>query len=530
MDIKRIILWIIFSFSILVLWNNWQLENEKNHKTFSIANKTNDINKQLSTFSSIDRTDYIKQNINNQKEELTVIENDVLKLTFSSHGAKIVKAELLNYPDKKKKPTVLINSNDNFSYIIQSGLIGETALPNHKSDFKLLNIKQDNNKSEIDFLSEKNGVILLKRYVLEDGKYNIKVQHKITNKSNEILNARLYLQIMRDSSDPSDSSSFYKTFTGMAVFSEKNKFQKISFQDVSNNKAKYIKNTNNGWIAMVQHYFVTAWIPQENCIRKNEAVELDKDKKIFAIRTIESINEVKPNESYESNSYLWIGPQDQKKMASVAKGLDLVVDYGIFTIIAKPIFLLMNYIFDFVKNWGWSIVILTCIIKLLFFPLASKSYRSMAKLKDVAPRIQALRKQFSNDNSKFNAAVMEIYRNEKINPLGGCLPIIVQIPVFLSLYWVLLSSVEMRGAPWILWIQDLSARDPYFILPILMMLTMIVQIKLNPAPPDPMQAKVMMIMPLVFGGMMFFFPSGLVLYWCVNNILSIAQQWFITRK
>jgi YidC/Oxa1 family membrane protein insertase len=229
-------------------------------------------------------------------------------------------------------------------------------------------------------------------------------------------------------------------------------------------------------------------------------------------------------------SKLWVGPQDQTALEALAPGLDLVIDYGLLTIIAKPVFTLMTWLFSLLGNWGWTIVLLTVLIKAAFYPLSAASYRSMAKMKMVAPRLQALKEKFGDDRQKLNTAMMEMYRTEKINPLGGCLPIVIQIPVFISLYYVLGSSVELRGAPWVLWVHDLSVRDPYFILPAIMMVTMFVQMRLNPTPPDPVQAKVMMFMPLVFGGMMFFFPSGLVLYWCVNNILSIAQQWYITNK
>jgi YidC/Oxa1 family membrane protein insertase len=241
------------------------------------------------------------------------------------------------------------------------------------------------------------------------------------------------------------------------------------------------------------------------------------------------VGTIEPGQHVAVDANLWVGPQDQKAMGALAPGLELVVDYGWLTIIAKPLFKIMTWIHSVLGNWGWTIVALTVLIKAVFYPLAAASYRSMARMKQVAPRLQALKEKYGDDKQKLNAAMMEMYRTEKINPLGGCLPMVVQIPVFISLYWVLLASVEMRGAPWILWVHDLSIRDPFFILPAIMMATMFLQIKLNPTPPDPVQAKVMMIMPLVFGGMMFFFPAGLVLYWCVNNTLSIAQQWSITR-
>ena len=254
------------------------------------------------------------------------------------------------------------------------------------------------------------------------------------------------------------------------------------------------------------------------------------EKNLYALRSIEPIGAVAPNSSVSVVARLWVGPQDQVALEALAPGLELVVDYGLLTIIAKPVFALMTWLFSLLGNWGWTIVALTVLIKAAFYPLSAASYRSMAKMKMVAPRLQALKEKFGDDRQKLNTAMMEMYRTEKINPLGGCLPIVIQIPVFISLYYVLGSSVELRGAPWVLWVHDLAVRDPYFILPAIMMATMFLQMRLNPTPPDPVQAKVMMFMPLVFGGMMFFFPAGLVLYWCVNNILSIAQQWYITKK
>ncbi|AGF49450.1 membrane protein insertase YidC [Candidatus Kinetoplastidibacterium galati] len=536
MDIRRTLIWIIFSCSILVLWNNWQNENyiKTNSKALLSETKDNDTSQKHVPLLKNSKKETVKSYISFAKklmDDTVTIETDVLKLTFSKTGAQLIKAELLKYTDKdENKHKVLLDINDDFLYTIQSGLLGLENIPNHNNKFDMFSKKTSDQGIEISFSCESGGILLTKTFILKMNSYAIKVNHKVTNKSDKSINPYLYLQILRDNSDPSDSSSFYKTFNGIALYSEKEKFQKISFKDISNNKAKYIKKSDNGWVAMVQHYFATACIPSIDSNRANEIVEVDSDNKIFAVRTIESLGQIEPGSSHENLSFLWIGPQDQKQMSEVSKGLDLVVDYGIFTIIAKPLFNLMNLIFSLTKNWGWTIVLLTILIKIIFFPLASKSYRSMARLKRISPRIQLIKEQCGNDTKKFNSSIIDLYRKEKINPLGGCLPMIIQIPVFISLYWVLLSSVEMRGASWIFWIKDLSATDPFMILPIIMMLTMVIQIKLNPSPPDPVQAKVMMIMPLVFGGMMFFFPSGLVLYWCVNNILSIIQQWFITRE
>ena len=263
-------------------------------------------------------------------------------------------------------------------------------------------------------------------------------------------------------------------------------------------------------------------------MRHNEILQLANN--LYAVRSIEAVSTIQPGQHQVIKSHLWVGPQDQEAMNAVAPGLELVVDYGWFTIVAKPLFKVMTWLHSFIGNWGWTIVALTLLIKLIFYPLSAASYRSMAKMKLVAPRLKLLREKVGGDKAKLNAAMMEMYKTEKINPLGGCLPMVVQIPVFISLYWVLLASVEMRGAPWILWIHDLSVPDPWFILPAFMMATMFLQIKLNPAPPDPTQARIMMLMPLVFGGMMFFFPAGLVLYYCFNNAVSIAQQRYIMHK
>ena len=279
---------------------------------------------------------------------------------------------------------------------------------------------------------------------------------------------------------------------------------------------------------MGQHYFATAWVPAEGVERTNQVLRVANN--LYAVRTIYPVGTIEPGASSLVEANLWVGPQDQQAMAKLAPGLDLVVDYGWFTILSKPLFSILTWLHSLTGNWGWAIVLVTVLIKLVFFPLSAASYRSMAKMKQVTPRMQAIREKYKDDRVKQNTALMELYRNEKINPLGGCLPMLIQIPVFIALYWVLLGSVEMRGAPWILWIHDLAARDPWMILPAIMMLTMFLQIRLNPTPPDPLQAKVMMLMPLVFGGMMFFFPAGLVLYWVVNNALSIAQQQYITNK
>ena len=547
MDIRRTVLWMIFSFSLLLLWNNWQIHNGKpslfggptptastsepqaaaNNATPSVPNSPAPV---TATPSAVPGAAAPAA----ARSEEIVITTDVLRLTFDTMGAQLVRAELLKYPatGQPDKPTVLLDRSAGLNYVVQTGGVGAPngqSFPTHQTPFRFVSSDRQMTGDDlvVAFESESGGMKVTKTFTLHRGRYDIDVRHDLANVGAAPVTPALYLQLERDGNDPADTSSFYHTFTGFAVYSEQDKFQKITFSDIEKKKANYIKQADNGWIAVVQHYFATAWVPPQGKPRNNELLEVQKN--LYAARSIEAVGEVAPGAAARVDSHLWVGPQDQKAMAALAPGLELVVDYGWLTIIAKPLFKLMTWLHSLLGNWGWTIVALTVLIKAVFYPLAAASYRSMARMKQVAPRLQALKEKYGDDKQKLNAAMMEMYRTEKINPLGGCLPMVVQIPVFISLYWVLLASVEMRGAPWILWVHDLSIRDPFFILPAIMMATMFLQIKLNPTPPDPVQAKVMMIMPLVFGGMMFFFPAGLVLYWCVNNTLSIAQQWSITR-
>jgi YidC/Oxa1 family membrane protein insertase len=558
MDIRRTILLMIFSFSLLMLWNNWQVHQGNpplfgapppkatpaatTAPTDSGATTQGGVPSapaQAATPGAAPTVPGTSAAPAAQAQTVTV-KSDVLALTFDLQGAQLVRAELLTVPgkDDKKQPFVLLSREAGHTYVVQSGLTGAPAgslYPTHLANYKLVTEAKElsGNTLIVKFESEASGVKLTKTFTLTRGSYAIAVDHQIENLSAQPVAPSVYLQITRDGSDPmgqSNTPSFLQgpiSFTGPAVYSDQDKFQKITFPEIEKRKAQYIKQADNGWFAMVQHYFVTAWVPPQGKTRNYEVTELEKN--LFAVRSIEPVGTINPGSQVSVPTKLWVGPQDQSELEAVAPGLELVVDYGLLTIIAKPVFTLMTWLFSLLGNWGWTIVALTFLIKAAFYPLSAASYRSMAKMKLVAPRLQALREKFGDDRQKLNTAMMEMYRTEKINPLGGCLPIVIQIPVFISLYYVLGSSVELRGAPWILWIHDLSVQDPYFILPLIMMATMFIQMKLNPTPPDPVQAKVMMFMPLVFGGMMFFFPSGLVLYWCVNNILSIAQQWHITR-
>ena len=464
--------------------------------------------------------------------EKHTIKNDVLELEINTTGASVVSAKLLKQLMPDQKPVALLQITPQNQYFVRSGLIsaGSNELPNHTASFAVSKNGRVDNKSFVTFVNERGGVRLEKTYYLADGSYVVEVEHRITQlNQNNTGGLVLYNEIVRDSSAVSDSE-FYSTFTGPALYTDKDKFLKINFSDIEKNKAdipKQIPAGEPGWIAMVQHYFASAWIPSDKSVRDVYVGKVEQN--LFRIGLQVPIAAIATGSSYAESTRLFIGPQEETLLEKIAPGFDLIKDYGYLTVIAKPIFWLLEQIHSYVANWGWSIVILTLIIKLVFFPLSAASYKSMARMKEVQPRLMNLREQFKGDPQKLNRAMMDLYKQEKINPLGGCLPVVVQIPVFIALYWVLLSSVEMRNAPWTLWIKDLSVPDPYFILPIIMAVSMFVQTRLNPTPPDPLQAKIMLWMPIIFSVMFFFFPAGLVLYWVVNNILSIAQQWQINQ-
>jgi YidC/Oxa1 family membrane protein insertase len=372
------------------------------------------------------------------------------------------------------------------------------------------------------------GLKLVKTYTLHRASYAIKVKHEVINTGAAAVSPQLYVQLVRDGNKPAGESSFYSTFTGPAIYTEAKKYHKVEFSDIDKNKADVDKTSDTGYVAMVQHYFASAWLLADGISRENFARKVDNN--LYAVGMITPIKDVAPGQSKSVEAVLFSGPQEEKKLEALAPGLDLVKDYGWLAILAKPLYWLLDKLFGILNNWGWSIVALVLLLKIAFYWLNAKAYASMAKMKSINPRIMDMRERLKDKPQEMQQEMMKIYREEKVNPMGGCFPIMVQIPVFIALYWVLLSTVEMRNAPWIGWIHDLSAPDPFFILPVVMTLSTMLQTALNPAPPDPMQAKMMWIMPLVFSVMFFFFPSGLVLYWITNNILSIAQQWVINTR
>jgi len=552
-DIRRTILWVIFGFSLVLLWDQWQIHNGR-PATFFPSPTAKTAPAPVATASApasataaaplvqagnsserIASTEAHQPAIARERVEVTT---DVLKLTFDSEGGSLVRSEFLQHheQDHKGANVVLFDESKDRFYVSQSGLIAGSAggsFPTHKTIMKLVStdraLKDGADELVVRFESpEAGGVKLVKTYTLKRGSYVIDVKHEVDNVSTAPVSPQLYLQLVRDGNKPAGESSFYSTFTGPAVYTEAKKYHKVEFKDIENGKAEIDKQSPNGYVAMVQHYFASAWLLADGVQREIFARKVDNN--LYAVGMITPLEAIAPATSRTVDARLFVGPQEEKKLEAIAPGLELVKDYGWLTILAKPLYWLLDKLHGLLHNWGWSIVALVVLLKLAFYWLNAKAYASMAKMKSINPRIMEMRERLKDKPQQMQQEMMRIYREEKVNPLGGCLPIVIQIPVFIALYWVLLSTVEMRNAPWILWVTDLSAKDPYYILPVVMTLTTLLQTALNPAPPDPMQAKMMWIMPLVFSVMFFAFPAGLVLYWLTNNVLSITQQWIINTR
>ncbi|AHE99792.1 membrane protein insertase YidC [Thioalkalivibrio paradoxus] len=470
------------------------------------------------------------------------VRTDLLDLAIDTRGGTLVRADLLDFPVDLGEPSVPVRLFDERvrGYVAQSGLTHDriadidaaTRAPSHHAEFRVdadrfeMADGEDSLRVPMTWTSEDGTVRVTKTFVFQRGTHLFEIEHQVENLSDQPWIGRQYRQL-RHGPTPSRASFFLYTFTGAAYFD--GRYNKESFESLRDSPIQ--QRLQGGWISVIEHYFMSAWVPFEDEVNSMYARAVPGATGTeYLIGLHSEPVTIAPGEVGEFTSRIWVGPKTQAELREISQGLELTVDYGIFTFLAKPLFWLLRVIHDFVGNWGWSIVFLTILIKLAFFHLSATSYRSMAKMRAVAPKLQALKERYKDDKQRMNTALMELYKKEKINPLGGCLPILVQIPVFIALYWVLLESVELRQAPWWLWIQDLSTRDPYFILPILMGLTMIIQYKLNPPPMDPIQRKIFMALPVVFTVFFAFFPAGLVLYWFTNNLFSIGQQYVITRK
>jgi YidC/Oxa1 family membrane protein insertase len=537
MDNQRLILFLVFGFSLIMLWEAWQKQGQVPVQPPVVASQTAagtpgaDVVPNLAT--SPDRpvvpgngseTAVVDSNAK------VVAKSDLYVAEISALGGDLTQLVLTQHRATEDKKQDFVLFEEKHAYAAQSGLIG-ADLPNHKTVWQLptdrLTMKDGDNELRVRLTAKgAGGVQVAKTYVFKRGSYLIDVEYEIVNHGTTAIAPHAYFQLTRDDKAPEGSTRMMSTFTGPAFYTEESKYQKSTFEDVAKKTAKVPGKADNGWVAMVQHYFVSAWLPAKG-EREFYLREIGKD--VYAAGLIVPVAAVAPGATGTISVPLYAGPQEQEKLAKIAPGFNLVVDYGWLTVIAAPIFWMLQWLHSFLGNWGWAIIVLTVMLKGAFFPLSAASYKSMAKMRLLTPKLTKLKETYADDKQRMNQEMMELYKKEKVNPLGGCLPILVQIPVFISLYWVLLGTVEMRGAPWLGWITDLSDKDPYFVMPLIMGATMLIQTKLNPTPPDPMQAKVMMIMPIVFTGMFLFFPAGLVLYWTVNNMLSIAQQWQVNR-
>ena len=547
-DIRRTILWVVFGFSLVILWDKWQIHNGKKPTFIPSA--------AVQTQAPVDpaQTKTAEQNAITQAPgqppnpanvsaqvqspaQLVDVQTDVLKIQLSSEGGSVLKAELLKHKDMNQTDSnmLLLDNSAERIYLAQSGLIGganNANWPNYKSAMRFsgqTELKEGESQLQFKFESDiSSDIKLIKTYTLTRGSYAIEVTHEIVNTSANPVNSQLYVRLVRDGNKPAGESSIYSTFTGPAVYTSQKKYQKVEFSDIEKNKADFEKQSAQGYIAMVQHYFASAWVFEDGVQRDIFARKIENN--LYAVGMVTPVTAIAPGEKQIHKARLFIGPQEEKTLEAIYPGLELVKDYGWLTILSKPLYWLLYELNRIIANWGWSIVALVIVLKAGFYWLNAQAYQSMAKMKAINPKIMKMRERLKDNPQQMQMEMMRIYKEEKVNPLGGCLPIAIQIPFFIALYWVLLSSVEMRNAPWIGWVHDLAAPDPWFILPLLMTATSMFQTWLNPTPPDPIQAKMMWFMPLAFSVMFFFFPAGLVLYWLTNNILSIAQQWMINKK
>ncbi len=534
MDTRRLVLFVIFSMSILMLWEAWQRQHtpaEITQKISSNAPMDNSVPSQSTSAAVVAKTEMPAESdyklLSGQR--ISVV-TDLYKADIETTGGDLRRLELLKHraADNDKTNFVLLDDAANpMTYVAQTGLIG-ADLPTHKAVFTTsatsYQMQQDQDSLEVRLNWLSNGVSVDKIYTFHRNRYAIDVTYEVKNGSASAITPAVYYQIVHDNLS-NQGSKLMPTFTGGAYYSEATKFKKLKFADMDKEALKL--SSNDGWVGLLQHYFVSAWIPKDGLVRDFYSKKINEH--MYTIGSKSALATIAPGATLVVPARLFSGPQTKLDLISTAPGLEYTVDYGWLTVVATPLFWMLSKIHALVSNWGVAIILLTVLIKAAFFRLSASSYRSMAQMRELAPRLESMKAKFGDDRQKMQAAMMELYKKEKINPMGGCLPILVQIPVFISLYWMLLGSVELRHAPFFGWIQDLSAIDPFYILPILMGATMIIQTRLNPKPADPLQAKVMTWMPVVFSVFFFFFPAGLVLYWLVNNVLSITQQWYINK-
>lgn len=534
MDLQRLFLFLIFVFSLGLIWDGWQRYEHPERYIQQSAPINESVPKaQEAPPVAATPAAIVQQPVQRATGKTIHIKTDIIEAEISTIGGDISRLALLRHPDglDKSKPLVLFQSGaDTHNYVAQSGLLG-AGLPNHNSQFvseqDRYALSGNAEQLQVRLNAEGDSALKVTKVItFHKGSYLVDVTYELENTGQQAITASSYFQLIRNSAALVGSTMFLPTYVGAAIYTDQEKFQKVDFPTIEKGKTDYPKQADDGWIGILQHYFVAAWLPSENTSREYFTRKLEGD--LYSVGVVLPEQAINPGQKVLTGTTLYAGPA-RVNLDKIAPGLGLTVDYGWLTVLSAPLFWLMSLLHDWTQNWGVAIILLTVLIKLAFFPLSAASYRSMAKMRVVAPKLEKIKEQCGGDREKLNRAMMDLYKTEKINPLGGCLPVVVQIPVFIALYWAILASVEMRYAPFFGWITDLSAADPYYILPLIMGASMIIQQRLNPKPADPMQARIMQIMPIAFSVIFFFFPAGLVLYSVVNNILSIGQQWYITR-
>ncbi len=544
METQRLIALVVFSFSALLLWDAWQKHNAPKQVAPSastapaVPGAPSVPPPQPSPGAPTSAPAVPQAQAPVAGGEPIVVKTDLFDVELSTLGGDVrrVTMKQVHSALDRTQPLTLLEANPKHFFVTQTGLLGD-ALPTHKTMYEaerrtyVLDGGQD--ALEVRLTAREGDAEVVKKLRFSRGSYVIDVAYEIANKSGKAIAPYAYFQFLRDGNPPDEqaaqTSAFagVTTFTGPAVYTEEAKFAKVDFKDIDKGKQSHVKKAKDGWIGIIQHYFVSAWLPKAGLEREYFTSKVGEN--LYTAGVVVALGSIAPGAFATVDVPVYIGPQETARLEQVAPGLKLVVDYGWLYVIAAPLFWILNSIHGLVGNWGWSIILLTVLIKLVFYPLNAKAGRSMAQMKVLTPKMEKLKELYGDDRQKLNQAMMELYKTEKINPLGGCLPILVQIPVFIALYWVLLASIELRHAPWLGWIHDLSAPDPFFILPVIYAVSMLVQTKLNPQPADPVQAKVMLFMPIMFSVFFLFFPAGLVLYWVVQNLLSILQQWHINK-
>ena len=561
MENMRVLLVLAFMMTSYLIWEAWQIDYGPK-PVINVSEQPTIIDSagDLPTAGNNVQTNVSGQSVEAvpmldvPADKIITIKTDVFTIEIDTKGGTVRNLDLVQYPkekvnkfvnklrlmvgldpeEKDESPVRLFNANVEKLFLAQSGLIansGFATAPDHHASYSSekdqyqLAIGEDTLSVPLTWTNNQ-GLVVTKIFSFTRGSYDITVEQKVNNNSSRPWSGRQYAQLLRVPFVDDKGNTFIRTYAGGVVYTAEDLYQKIDYEEMEDENLSV--STLGGWSAMIQHYFASAWVPpadQENHFYTKKL----KDYR-YVIGSYSPAFEVAPQSEAVFSSHLFAGPKIQPMMEEIAPGLELTVDYGWLTIIGKPIYWLLNKIHSYVGNWGLSILGVTLTIKLLFFKLSQASFRSMAKMRKIQPRLKELKDKFEDDRQRFNTEMMAMYKREKVNPMGGCLPILVQIPVFISLYWVLIETVELRQAPLVLWIEDLSVQDPFFVLPVIMGITMKLQQSLNPAPIDPLQAKVMKMFPIIFTVFFLFFPAGLVFYWVCNNTLSFLQQWYITRQ